>query len=186
MNMLVEQSFERMLDNTAKRAIRLAERSALDNPVDLPIAAIALRGAMIAGEGTALDQKLQQPHMHAEVAALGRARHNHIDPTILVSTAEPCVKCQIAIAAVESIETVAFVVPRWMLEAKKLVNPGKPIDPDSLPYNVIQLDDPEQIKKALEPYDFTQRTPATNGVEAVTKVDSDAFRAHLAERPSAI
>jgi pyrimidine deaminase RibD-like protein len=171
------------LDNAAELAIKLAERSALINGKDIPVGAIALFGAAIVGTGYASDGESGLGHLHAEVVALEHAYHDpNTSPTIVVSTLEPCDKCQDTIAEIETVSTVAYVTPRTALSDRQLVMNRPSIEERAarfeLPYKVIRLDNPLLTQRALEPLDYTTRDLSTG----ITKVDSEGFRAHIAQR----
>ncbi len=172
----------RLFDNAAKVAIELAERSALNNGKDIPVGAVALHGAALVGSGYASDGASGLDHMHAEVAALEQTSDSQFPPTIIVSTMEPCEACQDAIAEVETVTTVAYVTPRSELSDRGLVMARRSISERAarfeFPYNVVQLDNPILRQRALKPLDYTVRDLATG----ITKVDSEGFRAHIAQR----
>ncbi len=170
------------LDNAAKVAIELSERSALSNGQDIPVGAVALFGAALLGSGYASDGASGLDHMHAEIAALTEAQDNQFPTTTIVSTMEPCEQCQESLAEVETLETVAFVLPRTALSDRRLVNARRSIEERAarfeLPYRVIRLDNSALIQRALEPLVYTTRDLESGK----TKVDSEGFRAHVAQR----
>jgi len=173
-------------DAVANKAIDLAERSALKNGKDIPVGAIALFGAAIVGIGYASDGgEPGLDHMHAELVALEAAGNRLINPfpaDTVVSSMEPCESCQEVIALDENITTVVFVTPRTELAGRGLVNHRRSIEERAaqfeLPYNVVRLDNPDVNQRALEPFNYTTRDLITGK----TKVDSDGFRAHIAQR----
>lgn len=175
------ESFDRnmLFENTAQRAINLAEYSALNNGKDIPIGAVALLGAAIAGEGYAMDGTSGIKHMHAEVVSLKKAQYS---PDTVVTTMEPCEQCQDYMAEIESIKTVVYVTPRTELSDRLLVNPRPSIDERiaryELPYRVVRLSSPTLIQRALEPLDFTTR----DLLSGVTDVDSEGFRMYRESR----
>ncbi|MDB5166971.1 MAG: Cytidine and deoxycytidylate deaminase zinc-binding region [Candidatus Saccharibacteria bacterium] len=169
------ESYDRklLLENAAERAIDLAEYSAINNGKDIPVGAIALFGAAIAGSGYAMDGESGIQHMHAEIVSLEQAMHT---PDTVVTTMEPCEQCQDRMAEIESIKTVAYVTPRTELSDRLLVNPRPSINERiaryELPYRVIRLSNPALLQRALEPLEFTSRDLLTG----TTDVDSEGFR----------
>lgn len=175
-----------LFDAVANKAIDLAEQSAVKNGKDIPVGAIALFGAAIVGRGYASDgDEAGLDHMHAELVALkdaGNSLKNSFPAKTIVSSVEPCELCQEAIALDENITTVVFVTPRTELADRGLVNHRQSIEERAarfeLPYNVVRLDNPNVKQRALEPFNYTTRDLTTGE----TKVDSDGFRAHIAQR----
>ncbi len=160
------------LARSGERAMQLAIGSALSHGTDIPVGAVALRSDMILGEGIASDQRTGDAHLHAEVDAIRNTRTTAFTADTLVTTMEPCSACQDFISTQETIEMVAYILPRDELVTRNLVNKRETIHQrharKRLPFDIVRLDQPQLYRKGLALLDNTKRDIPT-GVVTINK-----------------
>lgn len=135
-----------------RRAIELALESAFTYGIDLPVGAVVASGREIVGRWFARDVANRHRFAHAEFMAIGDWQMGKIavgspSPDTLVTTIEPCVRCQDAIARVPSIKRVGFGITRSEVAERGLVTPHDETIFErtkrlGLPYEVVLIDDP--------------------------------------------
>lgn len=157
------------------RATNLAIESAFSFGKDLPVGATAAGDSWIVGRYFASDNRNGYKQMHAEYMAVMDAKMNQLSsgveaPDTVVVTLEPCDNCQDFLATVPSIKQVGFGLPRKAVSDRGLI---KPHDETifqralrvGLPYEVIQIDDPDLIEAGGVILDHTHRNRDTELVE---------------------
>lgn len=131
------------------KASVLAIQSAYEAGIDMPIAALALRGTMAVGRYVASDKRTGFASLHAEQMAIHEAelyRMFGTPPDWVAVTAEPCDNCQDFLAKRRNITKVVFAVTRQQLADRKLVRPHDENiftrkEKLGLQYDVIHVDD---------------------------------------------
>lgn len=142
-------SAQRAQDRAAlHRAIILSIESASTYGLDLPVGAVALHRGEVIGRGFANDRRFRQDPFHAEIMAILDTRFDVMrgQTDTLVTSLEPCNRCQDFVADERSIKRVAFGLSRAEVAAMGLVRPAQENiferkERLGLPYEVVQIDD---------------------------------------------
>lgn len=169
------------------RATTLAIESALRFGSDLPVGAAAAAGEVIVGRHFASDKRLKHHPAHAEFMAIADAemtklRSNTPMPDTVVVTLEPCDDCQDFLASTPSIKRVSFGLPRSAAEERGLLKKHRETIFEralrvGLPYEIVQIDDPQLLALGNTILDNTHRDPHT---EVVT-IDSLGLQRSLSK-----
>jgi len=178
----LEQSRDKAL---LHRAISLAIESAFSRGQDLPVGAVAASGNMIVGRSVASDRRINIKRAHAEFMAVQDAvmqslRSGAPKPDTIVVTLEPCDNCQDFLATLPNVKRVGFGLSRAQVAENGLV---KPHDETifqralkvNLPYQIIQIDDPDLQQVGEIVLDHTRRDIHDEHVE----IDHNGLRQAL-------
>ncbi|MDB5175254.1 MAG: hypothetical protein JWM81_112 [Candidatus Saccharibacteria bacterium] len=165
-------------------ATALALESAFTHGIDMPVGAVALRGAEIVGRGFASDRRLGQPILHAEVMSLFDTKFDvagAVSGTV-VTTLEPCTQCQDYLATQPGLTRVAFGLSRADAASRGLVNHHDETIFEratrvSLPYEVVQVDDAHLRAVGLTILDNIWRDTGTGAI----RVDTASLSLALAD-----
>lgn len=153
----------------------MAIESAFSFGKDLPVGATAAAGDWTVGRYFASDRRNGYKQMHAEYMAVMDAKMNQLRtrseaPDTVVVTLEPCGNCQDFFATIPSMKRVGFGLPRKTASDRGLVKPheetifGRALRV-GLPYEVVQIDDPNLIETGNIILAHTRRNLETESVE---------------------
>ena len=157
------------------RATSFAIQGAFDWGQDLPVGAVAALEDEIIGHYIASDRRNGYRQMHAEYMAEMDASMQRLRGVIsgstdtMVVTLEPCNNCQDFLATLPGLRRVGFGVLRSTAAEMGILKPHDETISErslrlSLPYEVVQIEDPDLLAINIALLENTQRNPVTEEV----------------------